>query len=264
MPTLAECSENVPVELRSDKHKWVLDLYDRLIRDVGEDRPLNILEVGVLHGGSLLAFAERLPEAHLLGIDIGEPPAAFFAEVERRGLAGRLTFRRGSQLDAEFLGRAISETFGGEKLDIVTEDAMHIYAASRATFDAVFVPWVRKGGFYAIEDWGTGYWPRWADGHPDGRHGMVRLVKELIDALALTDRTLTYQGVRSLDAPGHPASPISHAVIANTVAAYFRGDGDWLPPPRAGFPVNRWVLYRDLERAKQRAQRFLRESRRHG
>ncbi|MGD0322082.1 MAG: class I SAM-dependent methyltransferase [Acidimicrobiales bacterium] len=229
--TIAECCENVPAEIRSDKDKRVLDLYDQLIRDVGEDRPLNFLEVGVFRGGSLLAFAQRLPRAHLLGIDIEEPSAVFFAEVERLGLADRVTFRRGSQTDAEFLHRAISETFGGEKLDVVTEDAMHTYAASRATFDAVFIPWVRTGGFYAIEDWGTGYWPQWEDGHPDGRHGMVRLVKELIDALALPDRTRIVRGARALNAESDLSSPISHAVIANTVAAYFRGDGGWLPPP---------------------------------
>ena len=229
MVTLAECSERVPAELRSDKSAAFLAFYDLLLQRIGDDRPLNVLEVGVLRGGSLLAFAQRLPLARFLGIDINEPPAPFFDEVDRLGLRDRVTFRRGSQDDEPFLHQVIDESFGGEKLDMVTEDAMHTYTATRATFEAVFMAHVAAGGFYAIEDWGTGYWPHWVDGHPDGRHGMVRLVKELIDVVDVRDRTMLRGGQRTLPVDREHEGPISDAQITAGIAAFFRSNADWMP-----------------------------------
>ena len=55
----------------------------------------------------------------------------------------------------------------------------------------LFTRWLKPGGVYVVEDWGTGYGPKWADGAPyapDGtpgghRAGMVGFVKELVDEL---------------------------------------------------------------------------------
>lgn len=258
MVTLADCSARVPAELKSDKSIAFLAFYDLLLQRVRVDRSLNVLEVGVFKGGSLLAFAQRLPMARLLGIDINEPPARFFDELDRLGLSGRVTFRQGSQTDAPFLHQVIDETFRGEKLDIVTEDAMHTYSATRATFEAVFVDHVAAGGFYAIEDWGTGYWPTWGDGHPNGRHGMVRFIKELIDIVNIRDRTKLWQGQRALSVDQEYEGPISDAQITSGIAAFFRSNSNWMPSIDSTPWFDQRVLRRKIRRKGGRVRRSLR------
>ena len=57
-------------------------------------------------------------------------------------------------------------------------------ALTRASFSALFDRHLKPGGIYAIEDWETGYWPRWPDGkayEPGHAHGMVGFIKDLVD-----------------------------------------------------------------------------------
>jgi hypothetical protein len=55
-------------------------------------------------------------------------------------------------------------------------------------FDTLF-PHIRPGGFYVVEDWGTGYWPNWPDGElpQSSNHlaGMVGLVKQFVDVVGI-------------------------------------------------------------------------------
>ena len=83
---------------------------------------------------------------------------------------------------------------------------------------------LRPGGLYIIEDWGCGYWPAWPDGQPDGTAGLPRLVKELVDLVALEDRTREWQGVRALDVTQQQRSPIEHAILTKGIAAFVRSE----------------------------------------
>jgi hypothetical protein len=257
--SLVACSERVPEAVRALKDPRVLEFYDSLLAELDVDGPLNILEVGVFRGGTILSLVQRLPRAHILGIDIAEPPAAFWDEVGRLGATDRVTIRIGSQTDREFLHRSIREVFGDEKLDMVSDDALHTYRGARPTFEEVFIRHLRVGGFYAIEDWGAGYFVVSDDGHPDGRRGLARLVKELIDEVALPDRTVAWKGQRSLRTVDRQcAAPISKAVITHGVAAYFRGEGDWLAPLDGAPWFDARIIRRDAERhAKRLARRLL-------
>ena len=89
--------------------------------------------------------------------------------------------------------------------NIIIDDASHIAEATAATFKTLFYDHLQPGGFYAIEDWGTGYWDSWPDGGQPGlpapeplfpntgKHfpshdlGMVGFVKQLIDECGLGD-----------------------------------------------------------------------------
>jgi hypothetical protein len=44
-------------------------------------------------------------------------------------------------------------------LDLVIDDASHIYGPTKASFQALF-PLLRPGGLYLIEDWAWAHWPR--------------------------------------------------------------------------------------------------------
>jgi hypothetical protein len=72
------------------------------------------------------------------------------------------------QADRTSLRRIVDEDFDGP-LDVVVDDASHMYAPSLASFETLF-PRLRPGGIYLIEDWAWAHHPRfqgpdaqWAD-----------------------------------------------------------------------------------------------------
>ncbi|MBW4437907.1 MAG: polysaccharide pyruvyl transferase CsaB [Pleurocapsa minor GSE-CHR-MK-17-07R] len=179
------------------KQEHYLRFYDQLFRSM-QNLPLNILEVGVYKGGSLLMFGQYFRNARILGVDLNPPESIVYSEIENSDLRNRVAVALGSQEDIEFLRTSIAQHFVNQPLDIVIDDASHMYQQSRITFDYVFDHQLKSGGLYIIEDWGAGYWPNWPDGNPDGMHGLPRLIKELVDDVAMRDRTLLFEGKRAL------------------------------------------------------------------
>jgi hypothetical protein len=52
------------------------------------------------------------------------------------------------------LGASCTDEFGQDPLDLVIDDASHLYGPSLATFETLF-PALREGGLYVLEDWKT-------------------------------------------------------------------------------------------------------------
>lgn len=179
------------------------------------DKPVRLLEIGVLQGGSLSTWREYFPEGLIVGLDLS--PCPF------ESLPDRVSFYQGSQDDAALLERIATEC-APDGFDIIIDDAAHIGSLSRASFHALFERHLKPGGIYVVEDWGTGYWETWPDGaaYPDGtaqqreeasfmervttkllgkppvaaavdpnfsqhNFGMVGFVKELVDEVAWLD-----------------------------------------------------------------------------
>ncbi|GEM_PF-4066081 len=251
---LGAINEAIPSSLRTDKDQRYLDLYAELLAGRASS-PLNVLELGVDRGGSTLLFARYLERARILALDAGPPPAEFHEEVAREGLGERIHFVLGRQEDAGLLDREIASFFGGDKLDLVIDDASHRYRQTRASFDALFERHLRPGGLYVIEDWGCGYWPAWDDGHPNGRHGLPRLLKELVDLTALADRTRWWQGERSLQAGSQLESPIARLMVVPSLAVLVRSSA----PPRQGAlpPATPMYPWRYRRRWQRRAYNYL-------
>ena len=206
------------------------------------DVPLRILELGVSSGASLLLWRDYLPRATIVGIDINPMPAM---------LAGhdRLHFLQGSQDDLGLLDRAAA--IAGGPFDLIVDDASHIGYLTKRSFNYLFRTWLKPGGTYVIEDFGTGYMPEYPDGgafvpvrmqdaEPGTREfvshqfGMVGVVKQLVDHmmqqlmtgvappiqiarlvvltnLAFVDKYGEPAGPIGLD---HPAAPVAVAVAA--------------------------------------------------
>lgn len=212
MSSLLSISQQIDPEIRSDKSEAYLHFYEELF-DQQAERPLNILEVGVFKGGSMLMFAEYFKNSNLLGIDIHPPPPKFDALLAERQFGERVKIALGAQNDSQFLQSAITLQFGTQPLDLVIDDASHTYRRTRATFETVFYQFLKPGGSYIIEDWGCGYWPRWRDGNPNGKHGLPRLIKDLVDIVALSDRTKLFQGRRAMRVREEQKSPIEKMTI---------------------------------------------------
>ncbi len=221
MNSLLSITNQIEPDIRSDKSEHYLTFYEELFGAFAQ-QPLNIVEVGVFKGGSVLMFAEYFANSRILAIDKNLPSPRYYELVKERGIENRVRIERGSQSDTSFLEKAIRAYFGSEQIDIVIDDASHTYAHTKATFEFLFYNFLKSGGHYIVEDWGCGYWPKWRDGNPNGRNGLPRLIKEFIDLTALADRTRVYRGRRALRVKEDMTSPIAKMIVVPSITAVIK------------------------------------------
>src|SRR4051794_30506997 len=152
------------------KGKGLVDQYARFWsrRDF---HPTSIFEIGIWDGGSL-AFWNLLfePSKHV-GVDLA--PSAMSPHFDRfvasRGGPDRIVARWGvDQADSIAMRSIVRDEFTSP-LDLVIDDASHLYGPTKASFETLF-PLVRPGGLYVIEDWAWAHWERFQDPH----HGWAR------------------------------------------------------------------------------------------
>ena len=176
-----------------------LDVYDRILVP-WLDKEIKLLELGVYQGRSLELWRDYFPRATIVGIDL-ELPGGFVP-------GERVELFRGSQADTRFLSEVADKT-APDGFDIIIDDASHIGQLTRTAFWHLFDNHLKRGGLYAIEDWGTGYLGDFPDGRkfnakvsilgrigsvlprclskkirvpaPCHSYGMVGFVKELVD-----------------------------------------------------------------------------------
>jgi len=167
----------------------IYELYDFYFRELA-DQPLTLLELGVHSGESLKTFATFFKNGKVIGIDITDRGTDFSAHPNIR-------FEVGDQTD-ELRLADICSRHSPNGIDIIIDDASHYGMCSLMSYRHLF-PYLKPGGFYIVEDWGTGYWDNWPDGSrfqqftceatdgqlgkriPSHDFGMVGFVKYLID-----------------------------------------------------------------------------------
>jgi SAM-dependent methyltransferase len=188
-----------------------LTLYEKYFAEY-TDTKINVLELGIFEGHSLEYFAHMLKEASIFGID--QQPR------DREYSTSRIKTYTGSQDDENLHQRILSEN-NIPSFDIIIDDCSHIGGVTLNSYNALF-PKLVPGGLYVIEDWGTGYWPKWPGGHAlnldqhltvskgpttwirkllklDGRYpdeffpshffGIPGMFKQLIDEVGMADAT---------------------------------------------------------------------------
>jgi SAM-dependent methyltransferase len=167
----------------TDKSQDYLDNYDRFLRPL-QAREVKLLELGVNQGGSLLMWRDYFPKGVVAGLD--------FRPLQLADETGRVRLYQGRQEDLGLLTRIAGEV-APEGFDVIIDDCSHIAEHARASFWHLFEDYLKPGGLYSIEDWGTGYWARWPDGRAfDGTNhfaGMVGFIKELVDECGMADIT---------------------------------------------------------------------------
>ncbi|MFZ9589370.1 MAG: hypothetical protein ACO28V_06525 [Chitinophagaceae bacterium] len=111
------------------------------------DKPIKLLEIGVLNGGSLEMWRKYFhPDSVIVGIDINPD----CKNHEQEGI----NIRIGDQSDPVFLKSLIDE-FGA--FDLVLDDASHHVDHVNKTFQFLY-PLIDKDGMYFIEDTHAAYW----------------------------------------------------------------------------------------------------------
>lgn len=142
----------------------------------------NVVEVGIKHGGSAIFFWNLLTPEKLCCIELSPSAKQLTAYVERQGLADRLTAHyETDQADKPRLREILDARFGDAALDVVIDDASHLYTPSLATFEVLF-PRLRPGGLYFLEDWKVHLMLAQYGREPHGEEPpMHRLVHELLN-----------------------------------------------------------------------------------
>lgn len=147
----------------TDEERFIL-LKDRQVLDnyatvFAAQPPKTILEFGIFQGGSPALFSLWFDVDKFVGIDLS-PPVAAFDEFCRKHPVGQKirSYYQVSQTDRSRIEAIVAAEFGQLPLDVIIDDASHLYETSRRTFEITF-PLLRPGGTYVIEDWGWAHWP---------------------------------------------------------------------------------------------------------
>ena len=145
---LAAPSEEGLITLYKDP-KFLLEY----LRELKGMKVENVLEMGLWDGGSAIFFWNLFQPKKFLGMDINESMPFLKSYVEKRRLKQNFKFVHPlNQLDSESVSDAINIEFGSDLLDLVIDDASHLYHPSKCFFETAF-PYLREGGFYILEDW---------------------------------------------------------------------------------------------------------------
>lgn len=178
-----ECFRFYKLKALVDQYEAFWSLHASLALD-------NLFELGIWDGGSVAFWSEVLRPRKHVAVDLADrEDSPYFARYEET--SGRqdaiATYWRTDQADKPRLQEIVSMEFE-EPLDLVIDDCSHLYAPTRASFEALF-PLLRPGGLYVIEDWAWSHWEEfqapthpWADEAP-----LTRLVFELIEATGTSD-----------------------------------------------------------------------------
>jgi predicted O-methyltransferase YrrM len=113
-----------------------------------------VVELGIYQGGSVALIALLAKPRKLLAFELEEAPVEPLLELLReRGLEEVVRPYFGvDQRDKARLAQVLDDEIGDEPLDVVVDDASHLYEPSVASFEVLF-PRLRPGGAYVIEDW---------------------------------------------------------------------------------------------------------------
>lgn len=114
-------------------------MYERLFSEFDRDAEFDILEIGVWHGGSLLAWRDRFPNANIYGVEVGN---TLTKECEDKIFADPKMFFEVSDIK---LWKPRS------KFDIVIDDGSHFIEDMLWTAQR-YPLLLKRGGALVIED----------------------------------------------------------------------------------------------------------------
>jgi hypothetical protein len=142
-------------------------------------QPKQMIEIGILDGGSTIYWQDRFQLERLIAFDIESDAPHLRRYLERHNLKEvvRTNFAV-AQDDGPALRAAIAEQATGSFVDFIVDDASHQYAQTRTSVE-ILLPFLRPGGAYVIEDWAWGHHASWPSGLWADRPLMSPLLSEL-------------------------------------------------------------------------------------
>jgi predicted O-methyltransferase YrrM len=169
-------------------------------------QPKQMIEIGILDGGSTIYWQDRLQPERLIAFDIETDAPHLRRYLERHNLQGVVRANYAvAQDDGPALRAAIARHAVGPFVDFIVDDASHQHAQTRTTVE-VLLPFLRPGGAYVIEDWAWGHHASW----PSGLWAHLPLMSPLLGELTLIC--------------GHGSGVIDRIEVDPNFAVLWRGD----------------------------------------
>jgi predicted O-methyltransferase YrrM len=164
------------------KQADMIEPYERLCDRLS---PRRIVELGINRGGSTALLAELARPERLVAFELSTAPVPALDDfIAAGGLAEVVRPHFGvDQSDRSRLAEILDGEIGAETLDLVVDDASHLYAPTLASFEALF-PRLRPGGAFVIEDWRSEHWllDRIAQQLQDPDEAQVEALTEVLEA----------------------------------------------------------------------------------
>jgi hypothetical protein len=133
-------------------------MVERQLAEIGAQPVARMIDLGIYKGGSAVLYHKLFAPEKLIAVDSVAKPVASLEDYAARQSDRSLVIARGvNQTDAAALERLCAEELAGQPLDLVVDDASHLYGPTRSSFCSLF-PRVRAGGLYIIEDWSWAHW----------------------------------------------------------------------------------------------------------
>jgi len=138
---LHEISKKYNTDKSNHLYKGIsyLHVYEPYLKNK-QEKNINILEIGVLRGGSLKMWKEYFPNASIIGLDIN-PGCSQYTEE-------RIEIFIGSQDDVS-IKNEIKNKY--KMLDLIVDDGSHVNELTFQTF-SLYWPLLNDNGIYIIED----------------------------------------------------------------------------------------------------------------
>lgn len=147
--TLAELANKYNTD-KGYKHNYT-GAYEKHFKNIRNDR-IDLLEIGISQGSSLLMWKDYFPNGKIIGMDIfqGEHYDGKVDSVKNKLIDNDIEFIIGSQTDLSAINEAVSKSLSN-CFDIVIDDASHRPKDQQITM-SFLLPFVKSGGYYIIED----------------------------------------------------------------------------------------------------------------
>jgi SAM-dependent methyltransferase len=181
---------------------WVYEKHFAPLRD----KEFQMLEIGVLNGGSLEMWRNYFPKAKIVGIDIN-PDCMNHEQIDKD-----IHVRIGDQSDPKFLQSLIDE-FG--EFDLILDDGSHHVNHVNKTFQYMYSK-LKEDGIYFIEDTHAAYWSSHG-GNINANESINNVAKNMID-LINADHT------RGQKKPNHFTQTIKCMTVYDSIIVFDKGN----------------------------------------
>ena len=208
MSTLDKLAKSFGTDKCSDNHNYC-NKYEKYLPFKRYDE-LNILEIGVLDGKSLLTWKDYYYRSNILGIDIN-PDCKKYEEP-------RISVEIGSQDDGAFLSRTWQK-YG--PFDFILDDGSHQQHHIIDTFN-FFYPKMHKNAVYMVEDLHTSYWPEY-NGGLKKPNTFMEFTKDCLDKI-------NARHSRGALVPDYITMETSSISIYDSIVCFEKGDVWWTEP----------------------------------
>lgn len=171
--------DNLAIQANTDKASSFHDytrIYSKYFKGLRRKK-IKFLEIGIYEGNSVKLWENYFPNAELHFIDV--------TAENIRYTSPRSLYHFLDQEDIKAMHN-FAQSIGGD-FDVIIDDGGHTMNQQINSFIALF-PFVKSGGFYAIEDLHTSYWTPYGGRASTKPHNpeektTVDFLKELIDSV---------------------------------------------------------------------------------